>query len=169
MMIKDHCQSYFIKEKKWPLCTLLPGASKALLHAVLRNKWISDNSVKLLGGITLSDWSNSVLEQNEKFIFPINLLPFIKDTALSFVRSEALHYYYSYMESTHHNKDDTSVDPDRERQLFKEQRECNRKDYPAVVDRRLILSFLFLNDLPKKLKDIYRIFQRIPLNAWNIL
>ena len=77
-----------------------------------------------------------VLEQNEKFIFPDNLLPFINDTALSLVRSEALHYYYSYMESNHLNEDNTSVDLDRERQLFKEQRERNRKDYPAVVDRR---------------------------------
>jgi len=34
--------------------------------------------------------------QNKLFLFPENLLPFIKDTAIALVHSQSLHVYYTH-------------------------------------------------------------------------
>ena len=118
----------------------------------MHNRWINDESVILRGGIQLNDFASLDLEKNESFIYPDNLLPFVKDTAISLLRSESIHAYYQYTESNKLPGQEGMTDLEEEAELLKDARnKSSSQKYPLLAGRRMVLAFLFMNSLPDEL------------------
>ncbi|APG78798.1 RNA-dependent RNA polymerase [Hubei myriapoda virus 8] len=118
-LLLQYCHAHFLRNHRWPIMTLLPGTNPAFVECILKNMWITDPRITTrFGTIHLKDWSSVYMGQNDYFDYVDAIVPILADKAVALPRSRI------YQKLAH---PETKI---------------------STVERRVLLNFLFNEELP---------------------